>query len=380
MPSETTPTTIDSTEANVVSEEDNVPSLYSPPAPPTNNDITDVSGDVAVNDNNAINTGDHRHDKNDSDIVTAPPITSLTTPPGDITDSDDEIMETTPLMKDKTSDCVTVEGQQQQVDDGGWVMVDRPSVTSDDQSLESMDSLTEECVEPIGSCDPTSSSVGAQEEVVTGNDQLTSVGHSVVTTTPAVVTSSSLPLDTASQDGGGSVADDEAEEDEMDDWWRSKGPTTTKPSTTATSSSSQPKWNSLKFTKQLNSRWSMASSSNLVTMATAKEPQPTTLTPTKSSDVLAWFSEEEEKKELVLPTAQEIAETKQREEEIAAAAAAKREKLLARKEEATAATAAAVKKDSETELSEKDSLSLDQGQQQDQPTPAANGLFIIILM
>ena len=104
----------------------------------------------------------------------------------------------------------------------------------------------------------TVSILGVQEEVIT-DDQLPSVEHSVVTMTTAVVMSPSLlPLDTANQDVGGWVADDEAEEDEMEDWWRCKGPSTTKPST-MNSNTQQPKWNSLKFTKQLKTRWGMTS-------------------------------------------------------------------------------------------------------------------------
>ena len=377
---ETTPTTATT---DVISEDDNVPNLYSPQAPPTNNDVTDnditdvsSSGDVAVNDNNAVNAGDCPHDNNDDKIV-AQPIASLTTPSGDITDSDEDIMEApNASLKDEG----TVEQQEllpRVIDDNDWVMVERPSVTSDDQSLESMDSLTEECIEttdPMGSCDPASSLLGVQEVIAHSSDNMSGIEQCVITTSTTVVTSSLLPLDTANQDAGGSVADDEAEEDEMDDWWRSKGPAK---SSTTTNTAQQPKWNSLKFTKQLKTRWGMASST-AVTTTTAKEAQPTTVTSTKSGNLLAWFPEEEEKKELALPTAEEIAETKEREEQLAAAAAAKKErekeKLLAKIEEA------AMRKDSETSETEAHSSSQDNEQQQlDQPTPS-NGMVDVLLL
>lgn len=376
MPSNTeeaTPSTV-SSEVVAVSEEENdsVPNLYSPQAPPTKNDITDGSGDVAVNDD-VINTGDHLLDNNENNIAAAPPTTSMTMSSGNITDSDEDIMET-PVYPVKESSDVTI--KEIHFNENDWVMVERPSVTSDDQSLESMDSLTEECVEvmdPIGSCDPASSLLGAQEEVIAySNDDMPSVEQSIVTTTTVVTSSSSLPLDATNQDAGGAVADDEAEEDEMDDWWRSKGPSATKPATTTSSTAArQPKWNSLKFTKQLKTRWGMTSS-NAVTMTTAKEPQATMVTSTKSSDVLAWFSEEEEKKELALPTAEEIAETKEREEQIAAAAAAKkereREKLVAKMEEA------AIKNGNEAVTDDKQSQGTGQEDKHaDQPPTHANG-------
>ena len=365
---EATPTTAST---DVTSED--VPNLYSPQAPPTNIDITDVSS-VDVAENDAVNEGDCRHD-NSGDKIVAHPIASLTTASeGDITDSDDDIMEV------KDEDDV----KQNVIDENDWVLVERPSVTSDDQSLDSMDSLTEECVkatdpmvscdpmvsyDPMVSCDPVSSLLGVQEVIAHSNDDMSSVEQSVSATSTTVVTSSSLPLDTANQDAGGSVADDEAEEDEMDDWWRAKGPTTTKSSTTTTNTAPQPKWNTLKFTKQLKTRWGMASSS-AVTMTTAKEAQPTTVTSPKSGNLLAWFPEEEEKKELALPTAEEIAETKEREERLAAAAAAKKErekeKLLAKMEEA------AMRKDSETEAQSSQ-------QQLDQPTPS-NGMDVLLII
>ena len=376
---EATPTTVSSEVVTASEEESNdIHNLYSPQALPTNNDITDGSGDVTVN--NVINTGDSHHDNNDNDIVAAPPTTSLTTPSGNITDSDDDIMATPVHPVKETSDNISAE-EQRTDNDSDWVIVERPSVTSDDQSLESMDSLTEECVEvmdPIGSCDPASSLLGAQEEVIAySNDDMASVEQSVVTTATVVTaTSSSLPLDTANQDAGGSVADDEAEEDEMDDWWRSKGPSTTKPTTTSSGAALQPKWNSLKFTKQLKTRWGMTSA-NPVTMTTAKEPQATTVTMSKSSDMLAWFSEEEEKKELALPTAEEIAETKEREEQIAAAAAAKkereRERLLAKMEET------AMKKDKEAMADDKQSQAIGhEDQEGGQPSCAANGEYNVL--
>ena len=359
------------TTAEVISEDEHVPNLYSPQALPTN-DIVDMSssGDVAVNDNIDVNPGDHHHDNTDNEVV-AQPVTSLTTPSGDITDSDEDIMEAPDAsLKDEDR----VEQQQSHVsDDENWVMVERPSVTSDDQSLESMDSLTEECMEatdPMGSCDPASSLLGVQEVIAHSSDNMSSIEQCIVTTSTTDVTSSLLPLDTASQDAGGSVADDEAEEDEMDDWWRSKGPSTTK---SPTNIAQQPKWSSLKFTKQLKTRWGVPSSS-AVTMTTAKEPQPTTVTSTKSGKLLAWFPEEEEKKELALPTAEEIAETKEREEQLAAAAAAKkerdREKLLAKMDEALARRA------SESSETEAQSSSQDN---EHQPTPT-NGMLLIIVM
>ena len=330
-------------------------------------DVTEASGDLAVNDN-AINAGLHGNNDN----IAALPVTSVATPSGNITDSDDEIMAT---------DEPSVKAEGGPVDDD-WVMVERPSLTSDDQSLESMDSLTEECMDPIVSCDPVVScdpmascdpvsSLGA-EEVITDSNNVSSVEQCIVTTT--VLTSSSLPLDTSLQDMGGSIADDEAEDDEMGDWWRSKGPTTkpsavTKPSTTSTNTQ-QPKWNSLRLTKQLKSRWGMPSSGT-VTTTTAKEAQPTTVTSTKSGNLSAWFPEEEEKKELALPTAEEIAETKEREKQLAAAAAAKKErekeKLLAKKEQ--------LRKDSETS-----EMGVQENQQQnlDQPT-SSNGMELLIL-
>lgn len=388
---ETTHTTAEEEESN------NVPNLYSPQALPTNSDIADGSGDVAVHDNSSINTGDNHHGNNDGNFhhdnkdddhhhgnnsdditITNPPIASLSMPSGDITDSDDDIMEGgEPPVKEKTN--VTAE-EQAQVDDSNWVMVERPSVTSDDQSLESMDSLTEECVETIGSCDPTGISLGAQTEVITDNSELPvgSVEQPVVATTTAAVgtssVSSSLPLDTGNQDAGGSVADDEAEEDEMDDWWRSKGPGATKPPTMTSSSSStqQPKWSSLKFTKQLKTRWGMGSSS-VVTTTTAKDAQVTMVTPTKASDVLAWFPEEEEKKELALPTAEEIAETKEREEQLAAARKEREREKLAKMEET-----AVSKGNDTTAVSDRESQDTSQQDQIEQPTPT-NGLYCVNL-
>ena len=294
----------------------------------SSSDVITGSGDLSVGDN--VTTGDHHDDSDVTAAAVAPPTScnnDIIT--GNITDSDEELMSTKSAGKD---------------DD--WVIVERPSLTSDDQSLDSVDSIVDDEVLPEGNTVTIETTDQEPEEVemtdvateVVDDDKHISMEivennkHVTMDTVDNNKQDNTLPLlsDTATnQDGGGSTADDEAEDDdEVDtkDWWRTKGPSTT----TSVDTKQQPRWTSLKFTRQLKSRWGMTSSSPVATMTTvAKEPPKTSTSPvlpSKTNELSTWFPDEDDRKEPVFPSAGEIAEAKQLQEKMAAEAAAKKTK------------------------------------------------------
>jgi len=306
-------------------------------APTTTSIDVTVSGDLSVGDN--VATGDDHDDADVTATEIAPP--TLTVPPpndiitGEITDSDEELMSTKSVGKD----------------DDDWVMVERPSLTSDDQSLDSVDSIVDDEVLPEGNTITVETTDQEPEEVEMADVAMEVVDNDKHITTEIVEHDKCVAMNTvdnnkqdkpspllsdtaANQDGGGSTADDEAEDDdEVDakDWWRTKGPSTTTSSSSSVVTKQQPRWTSLKFTRQLKSRWGMASSSSpAVTMTTvAKEPPKASTSPvltSKTSELSTWFPDDDEHKKPVFPSAGEIAEAKQLQEKMAAEAAAKKTK------------------------------------------------------
>ena len=336
-----TPTGKEATSDLVTSEVANgsassVAELYSGlEAPPTTKD-SQSDASAASSSDVIVGPGDNICDHHDNtDDIVAPPtlparplVNDIIT--GDITDSDEELMSAKSAGKDDE-----------------WVMVERPSLTSDDQSLDSVDSIVDDDVLPEGNT-VTVVTTNQQEpeevemtdvamEVVDNNKHVTVeiVDHDKQTTVDDVdkgkqATTSPLLSDTANQDGGGCTADDEAEDDDVDkDWWRTKGPAAT---TVSVVTKQQPRWTSLKFTRQLKSRWGVTSSPAAVTMtADVKEPPKASTSPvltSKTNELSTWFPDDDERKEPVFPSAGEIAEAKQLQEKMAAEAAAKKAKKL----------------------------------------------------
>jgi len=298
-------------------------------APTTTSIDVTGSGDLSVGDN--VTTGDE-HGNGDITATVVTPPTSSAPPPndivtGDITDSDEELMSTKSAGKD----------------DNDWVMVERPSLTSDDQSLDSVDSIVDDEVltntvtmettdqepEEVEMTDVAMDVVDNDKHITTEiveHDKCFTVDHSKQDEASLLLSDA-----VANQDGGGSTADDEAEDDDdvdTKDWWRSKGPSTT---TSSVVTKQQPKWTSLKFTRQLKSRWGMTSSSPAVTTTVNKEPPKANTSPvmtSKTNELSTWFPEDDDHKKPVFPSAGEIAEAKQLEEKMAAEAAAKKAKKL----------------------------------------------------